>query len=288
LALRYVPDGNQSARRFEYGPAILCTAVLGFLTLGLCSFGSGAELFRALLFLGLAAVFLTALLRLQRNHPAPMLPVDLLRIRLIGLSSLTAISAFTTQSLALVSLPFYLQGKFGVTVVHTGIFVATWPLVVALTAPLVSKIADRGRYSSSLLCSVGLIILAAGMAALALLPANSAAVEILIPLAICGLGFGLFQAPNIREILSNAPKSRTGGASGIVALSRLMGQTTGAAIVAQCFVWWSPTAPLMSLWIGGASALIGCVFSVMRLKIGPVQRQTNRVHLDRRIPNYCA
>lgn len=266
LALRYVPDGIETARRFEYGPAILCTAVLGFLTLGLCSFGKGAELFRALLSLSLAALCLAALLRLQRNHPAPILPLDLLRIRMIGLSALTSISAFATQSLALVSLPFYLQGKLGVSVVHTGLFIAAWPLLVATMAPIVSKLADSGRYSSGLICGVGLAILAAGMSALALLPANAEAIGILIPLAICGLGFGLFQAPNMREIMSNAPKSRSGGASGIVAISRLMGQTTGAAMVAQCFYWWSSAAPVTSLWIGGGTALLGCLFSGMRLK----------------------
>jgi DHA2 family multidrug resistance protein-like MFS transporter len=265
LALRYVPAGIETARRFDYGPAILCTAFLGFLTLGFCSFGKGAELFRALLSLGLAALCLAALLRLQRNRPAPILPIDLLRIRLIGLSSLTSISSFTTQSLALVSLPFFLQGKLSVSVVDTGLFVAAWPLLVAIMAPLVSKLADSGRYSSGLICSFGLAILAAGMSALALLPAKAGAFDILIRLAICGIGFGLFQAPNMREIMSNAPKSRNGGASGIVALSRLLGQTMGAAIVAQCFYWWSGAAPVLSLWIGSGCALLGCVFSVMRI-----------------------
>lgn len=265
LALRYVPSGANGSRRFEVGPAALCTAVLGFLTLGLCSLngGSAAE---ATLILFLAAVCFTVLLRLQRHHPAPMLAIDLLRIRLIGLSSLTSICAFVTQSLALVSLPFFLQGTLRISVVHTGLFIAAWPLVVAAMAVLVAPLSDSGRFSAATLCSLGLAILAVGMCALALTPANASDASLFARLAVCGFGFGLFQAPNMREIMSNAPPSRSGGASGIVAISRLMGQTIGAAIVAQCFHWWIGDAPVMSLWIGGGTALLGCAVSALRLR----------------------
>ncbi len=107
------------------------------------------------------------------------------------------------------------------------------------------------------------------MSALALLPAQVGEAAISVWLAICGLGFGLFKAPNMREIMSNAPANRTGSASGIVVISRLLGQTMGAAMVAQCFHWWLNAGPVMSLWIGAVTALLGAVFSVMRLKTGP-------------------
>ena len=52
---------------------------------------------------------------------------------------------------------------------------------------------------------------------------------------VCGAGFGFFQSPNLRAIMSSAPPGRSGGASGIVATSRLLGQSIGAALVALCF-----------------------------------------------------
>jgi DHA2 family multidrug resistance protein-like MFS transporter len=206
------------------------------------------------------------LLRLQRGHPAPMLAIDLLRIRRLRLSSLTSICAFSTQSAAMVALPFFLQGTLGVSVVRTGFFIAAWPLVVGTMAVLIAPLTDGGRYSAGLLCSVGLAILTAGLCALALTPANASGTSIFIRLAVCGFGFGFFQAPNLREIMSNAPPHRSGGASGLVAISRLMGQTIGAAIVAQCFHWSSQGAPVMALWIGGGIALLGCAVSAMRLR----------------------
>lgn len=146
------------------------------------------------------------------------------------------------------------------------------PLIkCTVTVVLVAKLSDSGRYSSGQLCTLGLFILAAGMLALAVISADASEIAIAIRLAICGLGFGLFQAPNMREIMSNAPAKRSGSASGIVVISRLMGQTLGAAMVAQCFHWWMNAAPVMSLWIGAASALLGAVFSGMRLKTGRVE-----------------
>lgn len=65
--------------------------------------------------------------------------------------------------------------------------------------------------------------------------------------------------------MSKATDKRSGGASAVVAISRLMGQTSGAALVAQCFAWRPVAGPQMALWLGGAFALPGCAFSAMRL-----------------------
>ena len=265
LALRYLPAGVKGRSPFEWGPAVLCAAVLGLLSLSLCSLNGGGAA-PAAVGLVLAAVCLVALLRVQRHHPAPMLAIDLLRIRLLRLSSLTSICAFSTQSAAMVALPFFLQGTLGVSVVHTGFFIAAWPLVVGTMAVLIAPLTDRGRYSAGLLCSIGLAILTVGLCVLALTPADASAPGIFARLAFCGLGFGFFQAPNLREIMSNAPPHRSGGASGLVAISRLGGQTIGAALVAQCFHRSPDGAPVVALWIGGGIALVGCAVSAMRLR----------------------
>jgi len=265
LALRYLPRGVQAPRPFEPTPAVLCTAVLGLLTLGICLLENGNMPNIALSLVAVATVLFFVLLRLQRGHPAPMLAIDLLAMRSIGFSSLTSICAFATQSLALVSLPFLLQSTLGITVVRTGFVLAAWPLVVAVMAAVVSPLSDNGRVSPAVLCSAGLAILAIGMWALALMPAHVSEAGIALRLALCGVGFGLFQAPNMREIMSSAPAGRSGGASGIIAISRLMGQTIGAALVAQCFHTWSTAWPAMALWIGGATALLGGCFSALRL-----------------------
>jgi hypothetical protein len=54
-------------------------------------------------------------------------------------------------------------------------------------------------------------------------------------MVICGIGFGFFQTPNMRAIMTSAPPHRGGSANSIVATGRLIGQTIGAAFAACAF-----------------------------------------------------
>ncbi|SUI67957.1 Uncharacterised protein [Serratia marcescens] len=59
--------------------------------------------------------------------------------------------------------------------------------------------------------------------------------DIIWRMVLCGAGFGLFQSPNNHTIISAAPRNRSGGASGMLGTARLLGQTSGAALVALMF-----------------------------------------------------
>ncbi|WP_233809068.1 MFS transporter [Paraburkholderia sp. HP33-1] len=264
LAVLYLPDVAGGRHRFESASAALCTAFFGLLMFGICTMENGGGSVLAIVCMLASIACAIVLMRKQRGHPAPMLAVDLMAIRTVRLSSLTSICAFATQSLALVSLPFLLQGAFGMPVARTGFVIAAWPLLVAVMAVVVAPLSDR--YPSGVLCSVGLVLLALGMALLATMSGSVSSLGIAARLGVCGIGFGLFQSPNMREIMSGATAARSGGASAIVAISRLMGQTLGAGLVAQCFHWWPASGSRMAVCLGGACALLGCLFSAMRLK----------------------
>src|SRR5258706_89184 len=120
-------------------------------------------------------------------------------------------------------------------------------------------------YAVGLLGGVGLALLGLGMALLAMLPANPGIVDIVWRMAICGCGFGFFQAPNIKALMSSAPADRSGSASGIVATARLTRQTTGAARAALCFGLAGREGATVALVLGAAFAAVGCVMSSLRL-----------------------
>jgi DHA2 family multidrug resistance protein-like MFS transporter len=132
-------------------------------------------------------------------------------------------------------------------------------------APVAGHLSDR--YPPGLLGGIGLAALAAGMGLLAALPASPSVVDIGWRMAICGAGFGFFQAPNLRAIMTSAPPSRSGGASGIVATARLLGQTLGAALVAACFAVAEAHGPALALGLGGAFAGIASAVSFLRLAV---------------------
>jgi DHA2 family multidrug resistance protein-like MFS transporter len=102
---------------------------------------------------------------------------------------------------------------------------------------------------------------------MALLPADPGVLGIIWRMMICGAGFGFFQSPNLKAILSSAPPERSGGASGIVATSRLVGQSTGAALVALCLGLSLRHGPALALGLAAVFSGIGCVVSFSRLAL---------------------
>ena len=123
--------------------------------------------------------------------------------------------------------------RLGRSAVETGLLMTPWPVAVGLAAPVAGHLADR--YPAGLLGGVGLAVLALGLALLVLMPAHPGDIDIVWRMAVCGLGFGLFQSPNNRAMMFSAPRQRSGAAGGMLATARLVGQTAGAACVAIIF-----------------------------------------------------
>ena len=172
--------------------------------------------------------------------------------------------SFVAQMLAYVSLPFYIQGPLGRTVVATGLIMTPWPVMTALMAPIAGRLADR--FPAGILGGIGLVVMATGLCLLARLPVHPSTFDIAWRMAICGVGFGFFQTPNNRAILMTAPIERTGGAGGMLSTARLLGQTTGAALVALIFGWAGSPGTVLPLVIAAACALAGAVTSSLRLR----------------------
>jgi DHA2 family multidrug resistance protein-like MFS transporter len=112
-------------------------------------------------------------------------------------------------------------------------------------------------------------MLGVGMVLLAMLPAEPSIADIVWRMMICGCGFGFFQSPNMKAIMSSAPPGRSGGASGLVATARLIGQTTGAALAALCFGLADRQGATLALALGAGFAAVGCVMSFLRLVATP-------------------
>lgn len=265
MARKALPHTKQASHKFDVLTAIYNVGAFSLLIL---TIGDAAHLkeWRTLAIEGACAlIFFLLLLRRQGGHQAPMLPVDLFRRPLFALSSLTAVCTFAAQSLAFVSLPFYFEGALGRSAVETGFLIAPWAVLVGIMAPIAGRLSDH--YPSGLLGGIGLTVLSGGLISLILIPSHPSVFEICWRMAVCGIGFGFFQAPNLKAIMGSAPPQRSGGASGIVATSRLIGQATGAALVALCFTVSSHHAEVWALVLGASFAAVGSIASFLRLLV---------------------
>jgi len=257
-----LPRTPRAKHEFDIAGAMLSAAAFGFLIMAIDAGGHGES---GWLCVASAAIALAAgyfLVGRERHYKTPMLPVDLLRIPVFSLSVATSVCSFMAQMLALVVLPFLLQDR-GYTAVQTGLLMTPWPLAVGVAAPLAGYLADK--YPAGLLGGGGLLTLSLGLLLLGLMPAEPSQFDVCWRMAICGIGFGFFQSPNNRAMLTAAPRERSGAAGGALGTARLLGQTIGAALVALFFGRIAEHATTVSLLVAAAIALVAAGVSSLRL-----------------------
>ena len=263
LGARSLPYTNPAAHTFDWQSAALSAVTFGVGVSAIDSLGHGEAILTCVIELAVAVVAGVTLVYRQTHMTSPLLPLDLLRIPVFALSIATSISSFCGQMLAFVAIPFYLEGHFGYSPVQMGLLITPWPLAVAVTAPLAGRLVER--VPAGLLGGIGLAIFAGGLASLALLPADPGPLQVVWRMALAGCGFGLFQTPNNRTMIAAAPRERSGGASGMLGTARLLGQTTGAALVAMFLALSPDNGTRLSLATGVGFALVGAALSMLRL-----------------------
>jgi DHA2 family multidrug resistance protein-like MFS transporter len=262
IALFALPETQRAARRLNHLGVVLQVGTFALLLGGLQSFAHQAMTPLGMAEIAAGCVLGILLVRHEIVQQAPLIPFDLLRLRLFSLSIVTSIGSFMAQTTALVALPFEIQ-HVGHSAAETGLLMTPWPVGVALAAPLAGRLADR--YPAGILGSLGLVAMATGLLLLALLPPNGTSADLIWRMALCGLGFGFFQSPNNRTLISAAPYARTGAAGGMLATARLLGQTLGAAGVAILFRVYPARGSNLALSVAAAIALAAAVVSASRL-----------------------
>lgn len=262
VAARTLPVTPASGHRFDGLSALLNAVTFGLLIAGLDAFSDEGGSSRAALILAGAAVAALIFVWRERRLAVPMLPVDLLRRPVFALSMATSICSFAAQNMAYIALPFYFEQTLGRSEAATGFLMTPWPLMTALMAPIAGRLSDR--VAPERLGSLGLVVLAIGLACLASMGADPSSLDIGWRLAICGFGFGLFQSPNNRIIIASAPRERSGAASGLQSTGRLLGQSIGAAVVAVVFGLVAHGETVLIAWMGAGLSLVGALSSGFR------------------------
>jgi DHA2 family multidrug resistance protein-like MFS transporter len=258
-----LPRTRRGEHRFDLASALLSALTFGLLITGIDGLGHGERPLFVALEIGGAVAAGCALVWRELHQAWPLLPVDLLRIPMFALSVSTSTCSFVAQMLAYVALPFLLQEELGRSAVATGLLMTPWPLMTAVIAPIAGRLADR--YPAGALGGIGLAAFAVGLLLLALLPTQPSDLDIAWRMMVCGFGFGLFQSPNNRAIIGSAPPERSGGASGMLSTARLMGQTTGAALVALIFNLFPQRGTAICLFLAAGFAAAAAIVSVLRL-----------------------
>ena len=161
-SLRMLPNERGTGKPLDVPSVFVSALGFGSLIYGIDGFArhdSGPAIALEIA-LGLASGLF--FVRRQLRLPAPMLAVDLFAKPAFALASITSTLTYTAQGLAFVSLPFLFQAVLGRTPFESGLLLTSWPLSVALAAPIAGRLSDR--HSAGILSTVGLAVMALGLA----------------------------------------------------------------------------------------------------------------------------
>ncbi|MSP02969.1 MAG: MFS transporter [Acetobacteraceae bacterium] len=272
LSLKFLPPSPPSGHKFDPIGAVLNAIALGAFIPGLDGIGRGQAKWLTLLELAIGIAFGTIFVQRQLTQRAPMLPVDLFRRPVFALSVATAVCVHAAQMIVLIALPFHFQYVGGMTPIEIGLQITPWPAVLVIVAPIAGRLADH--YPAGLLGGLGLVVMTGGLLLILFMPADAGWANIAWRLAVCGTGFGFFQSPNNRLLIGSAPPDRAGAGSGMVSTARLVGQTTGSALVAVVFgLTQDSPDPIalgthLAIAMAAGFAALGTVLSWARLRPG--------------------
>lgn len=235
VGLRFIPNFKPVGRqKFDYFGAVTLFVSLLALLLAL-TWGQQlgfSEPPILLMFLGWS-IFLILFIIIEWQTNDPMIDLKIFRNNLFSVGLVTGFITFVAIAGSIILMPFYLEIVLGYSTRQVGLLLAIVPIFMAVIAPASGTISDR--FGTRPMTVIGLLALLVGYYAMSTLDADTTALGYVLRLLPVGIGMGIFQSPNNSAIMGSVPRGRLGIASGLLSISRVLGQTTGVAVLGA--VW---------------------------------------------------
>src|SRR5438132_4648186 len=178
--------------------------------------------------IGASVVLLAVFLRIERRVPRPMLDLSLFARAAFAGATASAVINYVCVYGILFLVPFYLIEGRGLGPARAGLLLPSQPLVMIFVAPLAGTMSDR--IGTRIPAVAGMTLLAIGLFLLSHLGPATPLAHVAAALAVCGLGTGIFIAPNNSALMGAAPPNRQGIAAGVLATARNAGMVLGVGL----------------------------------------------------------
>jgi MFS family permease len=130
-------------------------------------------------------------------------------------------------------LPFFLEMVKGYPIEEIGLLLAVPSLIVVFTSPLAGSLADR--FGERRISLIGVLLMASGCWFISTFNAQLTVPIYITGITVYGLGIGVFQSSNNSAIMGATPQESLSTASGLLALSRMLGEVCGVPLMGTVF-----------------------------------------------------
>jgi EmrB/QacA subfamily drug resistance transporter len=179
--------------------------------------------------LAVAVAALGALVWVELRAPSPIIPVRLFRWRLFAVACAHGVLAGWVLFGGTSYVPLFVQGVLGKSATEAGSTLTPMLLGWVLSSIIASRLLLSVSYRA--LVITGMAIFLAGAALMTRLHPGMAQLELIIPLAMMGIGMGASIPAFLIAVQSTVAKSNLGAATATLQFSRTIGGTFGVAVL---------------------------------------------------------
>jgi EmrB/QacA subfamily drug resistance transporter len=273
--LPITPAEHRTTGRLDLGGAVTLTGALMVAVYAIISGGDvGWFSSTSLATFAAVAVLLGVFLFIESRVSNPLVPLSLMRSRMLVVTNVTAALAAAAM-FATFFLTLYLQRVLGKTPLQVAlIFLPTCIISAVLALGFSARIVNR--YGIKRPFAAGLLLAALGLALLAGIPVQGDVWTDVIPgMTLFTVGAGIAGSPLFLSAVHGVAPKDTGLASGLIGTSSMVGGSLGLAVLAAAAEEWTRKLtelgadPLVAL-IGGyhVAFATGAVLAVMASVMG--------------------
>ena len=228
--LRYVPESaDPDAPRLDVRGALIAVTGLFVLVYSIIEAPThGWTDVRTLGGLGVGVLVLLAFVRFELGVAHPMLDPRIFRHRGLAAGSVSIFIQFFAFFGFIFVVLQYLQLARGDSPLRSALSMLPMAVTMMPTARLVPRLVDR--YGARLVCSLGLVLVALGLAVVSRVDATSSYWLLVAGLLPLGAGMGAAMTPATSAITEALPGSQQGVGSAMNDLSRELGGALGIAV----------------------------------------------------------
>jgi EmrB/QacA subfamily drug resistance transporter len=236
IVFKFVPafPVAQTRQQFDWLGGIAVMATLSCFALGMIKGqNQGFDSVVSLTLLITAAIGLLCFLTIEARMKEPMLDLQIFRNLQLSLSLLVGFLVFIVLAGIIFVLPFFLELVLNYPTRQVGLMLAVPPILGGTIAPISGSLSDR--FGTRIISVIGLALMVCGCLLISTFDIQLTNLGYILRIAPFAIGFGMFQSPNNSAILGRAPREQLGIVSGLLSLSRTLGQTTGVPLLGSLF-----------------------------------------------------
>jgi EmrB/QacA subfamily drug resistance transporter len=217
------------------GAGLLIAATCAFMLTCIWGGDRYAWASRQIIALAAATAILTVLVvARERRAPEPLVPLRLLRTRVVAVASLALFLGTAALFAVTVFVPLFLQTTTGATPTESGLLLVPAMLGITVSTTLSGRsMARTGRYKRFPLLGLGLM--SAALVALAAYAGHPSRIATGAGLAVFGLGFGMVTQILVVAVQNSVERQELGVATGVTGFFRALGGAVGAAVLGAVF-----------------------------------------------------